>query len=162
MKVLFINTCCFLLILSGCNLKLDGRPGRSKSIEESKKRNAFIEEYHLIRSTDNIPDVKEAWLERSWRFTKYSYEGTQFASGDGQQFCINLDRKVAEDLFKSWSLERDSTVLTYGVYGDNTLVVSIRNSASDTLSFSVYKGDDKNVRSANDLIGKLTFVKASN
>lgn len=141
-------------------MKLDGRPGRSESISESKRRDAFLSEYYLAKSIANINEVEETWLERSWRFTRYSYDQTQFRDEDGQQFCANLKSQDAAELFKSWSIKRDSAVLTYGIYGDNTLVISLRNPTdADTLRFFLYRGDDKNVHSQSDFLGTLVFVK---
>ena len=150
-----------LLVLTGCNLKLDGRPGSSNSIEEAKKRKVFLSRY-LINA--NIPvsgEIKAAWIERAWRYTKYDFADTQIAEGDGYQLCANLDERMSIGLFTEWSIKRDSNISSYGIYGKATLVLSLKKVASfDTLRFQIYRGDDKTNPNPTDFIGVLTFVKS--
>ena len=151
-----------MLLLASCNLKLDGRPGRSESIEESKRREVYLNTYSSEEDLPVIDEIEEAWMEKSWRFTKYNYDDTQFSQHDGYQLCIKLDQESSDNLFKTWSIKRDSTILTYGVYGENTLVITFNTVPSfDTLRFEIYKGDDKNNPNPNDFLGTLTMIKVN-
>lgn len=150
-----------ILLFASCNLKLSGRPGRSESIEESKRREVYLNTYSAKEDLPVIDEIGEAWMEKSWRFTKYDYNDTQVSEHDGYQLCMKLDQKSSDNLFKTWSIKRDSTMLTYGVYGENTLVITFNAISNfDTLKFEIYSGDDKNRPDPRNFLGTLNLVKS--
>jgi len=67
-SVLFIISIA-IFSLTSCNLDVNtSDPQQSASISQSKKNNLFISEYELERIDNPIFKIKEAWMEKSWKW----------------------------------------------------------------------------------------------
>lgn len=129
-----------LLSLSACNIKLDGRPGNSGTINESKKRGVFISKTKLVGATGGEFAVEESWLEYGWRFTKYEISGTNVDT-TRIQFCMNLDPSFRNDFAANWSIALDSRMDYCGLIGD-TYVISFKDFyPADSIVFKVVGSD---------------------
>lgn len=147
-----------LLVVSSCNIKLDGRPGKSDNVKESKDRKVFLHQYKVTEEIPQIGKISEAWIEHSWRFTKYNLNDIDVDTTHSQ-LCINMDKSTLDSLFQTWSIEKDDRISYYGLIG-NTLVISFNTlQQSDTLKFNVLRGD--NDLDANDSLGTILFVKSN-
>jgi hypothetical protein len=67
-KLMYLASACVLMILflRNCNPIINGAPGVSKTILESRQRGVFVQEIY-----PDCVDVKHAWIEQQWWFSAW-------------------------------------------------------------------------------------------
>lgn len=149
-----------LINLFGCNYSA-GHRGVSGSIDESKKRGVFVQEYMSSSTPYRINDtlqvtVKEAWIERQWA---HSQDLNQTIIVDGYQLCIKSVEADLQGIDFKW---------TIGINGDKYIRRSSKSAlisdfvelpSGDTVVYQVQKGSNLSDESSKEIVGKFELVK---
>lgn len=97
----FILVCCILFFNSGC-FKGTGFPGVSSSIDESIKREVFIDsvQFRILNPDTSIINIipETGWLEHHWKYGDQYRETTVFP---GYQLRIKFSEDSPESFFKT-------------------------------------------------------------
>jgi hypothetical protein len=145
----------------GCNIKLDGRPGVSQSISDSKRREVFTIEYEVrYRPTgSDLPEINvtEAWVEKKWRFTKFSYDDTNIQ--EGYQLCFKVDKGSIQDLNSEWFIERKGSEAIGQVGEDRIWISDFDMMDTDSVFYKVFKGQPKLETPNSKPQGKLILIR---
>lgn len=153
------------LILTGLYIGLQscqalkGHIGASKDIKESKKRDIFVCEYSVTENPFKINDslkitIKEAWLEKHWRYSENIYKSTSY---DGYQLMINSTEKDLVGVCFDWSIGVDFDMYLRSCSKDG-LMGDFKELPNDTLVYLIQKGQTK-LSGTPEIIGKLILVK---
>jgi hypothetical protein len=128
-----------LLLFISCETPA-GHTGVSNDIDDSKKRGVFISEYVVNPNPYKINDslqitVKEAWLERRWRYGKNEDETLTFPP-ENYQLCINTVEEDIKNAASKWTigLNGDKYIRTSG---RNSLMGDFQNMPGDTIKYEV-------------------------
>lgn len=160
MKIVIILA-FFGLIVYGCNIKLDGRPGVSQNIADSRSREVFTTEYEVrYRQTEpNLLDInaKEVWVEKNWRFTKFSYEDTNIQ--EGYQLCLKVDKESIKDLNNEWFIERKGSEAIGQVGEDRIWISDFDMMDTDSVFYKVFKGRPKLETPNSKPLGELILIR---
>lgn len=138
---------------------LKGQRGASKDIKESRKRQLFVCEYSVAENPVKINDslkiaIKEAWLEKHWRYGKNIYKSTSY---DGYQLMINSTEKDLAGVCFEWSIGVDFDMYLRSCSKDG-LMGDFKELPSDTLVYLIQKGQTK-LSGTPEIIGKLILIK---
>lgn len=158
MKIKLFIICFFCW---GCNIKFDGRPGVSVSMQDSIDRYVFWSEYDVVF----IPvenhriyfNYTEAWSERRWRYTKYFHSDTNIE--EGFQLCIKVDNSTLDGIQDHWFIGRKRKEAIGQIGKDRIWISEVDIKEGDTIYYNVYRGDYRIDTSASLFIGKLEFIK---
>jgi hypothetical protein len=86
--IVIIYSAVFLL---ACNFDVNtSDPQQSVNIAQSKGNNLFVSEYDLEDIDTSIFNIKEAWLEKSWRWETNFFNKKRLVTG-GYQLNLLLD-----------------------------------------------------------------------
>ena len=156
--VIALTLISFHISLQSCKT-LQGHKGASKDIKESKKRQIFVCEYSVTENPFKINDslkitVKEAWLEKHWRYSKNIYTTTSY---DGYQLMINATEKDLVGVCFEWSIGVDFDMHLRSCSKDG-LMGDFKELPSDTLVYLIQKGRTK-LSGTPEIIGKFTLIK---
>lgn len=87
-RLLILTT---IVIWTSCNIGLDtSNPQASSDITLSKKNNFFVSEYKLHNIDTSIFKIKEAWVEKCWKY-KLNYGFKEKDQTGGYQLNLLLD-----------------------------------------------------------------------
>ena len=115
---IFISYLIITFSFGSCDWQ--GRPAMSDNIKESKQRKVFIREYYakpsLLKINDSIYfDVKDAWLEKQWKYGQKSGETDII---NGFQLIIETKNKIPEGFDATWTIgvDYERHIRTCGTY----------------------------------------------
>jgi hypothetical protein len=149
-----------LIFLCGCGHAV-GHSGACGSIESSKSRGVFVQEYSVNPNPYKINDtlkitVKEAWIEKKW---VYSRDPNEIIMKDGFQLCVKSSENDLEGIDFTW---------TIGISGDKYVRASGKSSLisdfneipiEDTIEFEVQQGSNLSEIGSKRIIGTLKLFK---
>lgn len=147
-----------VMYLSGCHGNMVGLTAASKNIEESKKRNVFVQSYCLLNNPFDSLNIKEAFIERSWGYGKTHEETLPLRldfQGGAHQFCIKIEEGML-DLYQS-----KYNFLVVGTKHVGYVRASILCDIDSTFIRDSINVNVKDARAGNgkSVIRTLTFVK---
>ena len=132
----------------------------SQNIEESKKRGVFICEYTVSETPYKINDsikitVKEAWLEKQWKYSKEPNETSPL--NDEYQLNVNVEQNNIEGIDFKWSIGYQQD-LSLRQSSKSSLIGDFDKIPTDTLTYPVQKGEAF-VGNPINIIGKFVLTK---
>lgn len=93
----FLNFTLIIVLLCSCEnqvgYKLKGETGASRDIEESKKRNKFIQEYKFLSNGQDTYKINNVLIEHMWKYGKTFDETWPHSNLEREgkvQFVINF------------------------------------------------------------------------
>lgn len=157
-SVLLALTLCFGF--TSCNSQR-GHDGVSKDMSESKERDVFVCEYSVPENPYKVNDsitltVKEAWLERAW---KYPENNSETSISEGYQICVSIEpEKHIEDLGFGWSIGIDYDK-NIRISSPTSLIGDFKVMPPDTIEYKVQKGGEFSAEYEKIIIGKFVLIK---
>jgi hypothetical protein len=152
------------VILVGCDFHpfLDGAPGYSRSVEESKTRNVFLTTYRPSPTSftfkGNVFHIQTAWVERGWTHTGWRYSNTKVDAGfyaDSYHFIAEVSEP--SDRLADIHLQQSDNKNSHLGTSYNQLFTSGSRPLPDTLRYDLVDGMSGH---DNTYLGlRLTFIK---
>jgi len=154
-----------IFILFGCNT-YEGKTGISQSVEDSKNRKVFINEFlrdTLIGINDTFQlSIKRGWVEHKWQY-EFNYQKSK--KRYGEQLILNIDtNKTSLQYFsRDWSIQAKSLKLSegFGKLNDNSIYIFDPYNYNE-LTFYIVTGWEKihdSLELRKRLIGKFRLSK---
>ena len=130
-----------LVVCTSCFNTLTGHRGVSNNINESKKRNVFIEELfapsnpYIINDTLKI-NIRTAWLEKKWA---YDTNPNETILSENYQLIIESDKSV-KGIKRTWQIG-NSLVESFRSCGNKSIMTDIKDlPTSDSLIWNITLG----------------------
>jgi hypothetical protein len=165
MHYLKISLIILFLLLSGCEFtSVNGYLAVSSSIQESKERNVFIQEYIVPQNPFIINDsihihVKYAWLEHKWRYKGQRGDSTTIEK-NGYQLIIRSDTSSLSNYTESW-LIGTRTDSNFRFSSSDGIMTDLKGIPEhDTLSWDVQQGRDLSYLSKDEktMLGRFILI----
>lgn len=155
-----------LFAILSCNFFVEtGGMGISNSINESVKKEIFIQQYKPLQNPTKINDtisifIESAWLEYSWRYEGENAEKAEIEKDSSCQLKIITNKKSLNGFNKNWHVKSLKSLNVYLYEGYlNSLKGDFQNKPKgDTLELKIYNGKISN-KSNENLLGNLILVK---
>lgn len=156
--IVFTVISLFSFFFIRCDIGFEGQLASSCNIEESKKRNVFIASYCLPKNVYDSLNIKEAFVERTWR-NGQNFEETVISldtnSWQTYQFCIKIEDGMENIYYNKYALKVFDTERPG--YVKESIICDIDSlSIKDTVLVDLL---DKRTEWPFKKIGQLIFVK---
>lgn len=161
---------CFsvLFFITSCNtFSVNGYLGASNTIDESKERNVFVQEYTVTENPYIVNDsvhirVKSAWLEHQWRYTGNSGDKAK-KEEEGYQLLLLTDTSSLKNFGKRWLIGITARG-SFRIAGKNAIICDFEGFPvkKDTLKWEVQEGDDVFSVNEKKIIGTFLLIAKSN
>lgn len=163
---------CFLFFASifSCNFFIEnGGLGTSLSIEDSKERSVFINEYKAVKNPYKINDslsitVKSAWLEYQWRYSGQNSEKAEIIENN-YQLIIITDKQSLKGYNDSWFIgskytDKDAFFNGY----DNNIIINLDTlPKKNMIEWNVQSLSKQNrISKTKFILGKFSLEKCDN
>lgn len=156
-KLLFYFLC--LPFFYGCE-DISGHLGASKTIDDSKERKVFINEYkpltNFIIVNDSIKfGVGKVWLENCWR---YAHDASKSDKIEGYQMILISNENDLSGFTIKWTIGIDSKKY-WRFCSSNNIMTDFDELPRDTIIWQIQKGNHLDSVSLKEIIGEFKLVK---
>jgi hypothetical protein len=143
----------------GCE-DISGRLGVSKTIDDSKERNVFIDEYkpltNLVIVNDSIKfRVERVWLENCWRFADNASKSNKI---EGYQMILQSNKNDLLEFTIKWTIGIDSKKY-WRFCSANNIITDFSEIPNDTIIWKVQWGSHLDSLSEKNVVGEFKLVK---
>lgn len=150
------NFLIFLFLGLACN-SLEGKPGMSESMRESKERGVFAYEYQsnkeiIINDTLKIR-IEVAWVEKRWA---YDANLSKTIITKGYQLIVHTINKVDEDYSFTWTIGTEFK-RSFRTCGYSCIMSDFDSLPKPIETWKIQQGRDLYEGAPHKIIGEFTL-----